>query len=143
MADAGSAPDAHVDAAPPLSFAADVYPIIALRCTACHTPTGSGVLEGHLDMTSGAASGAYGRLVNVNAMGTQTGGAGVTCAQSGLVRVVPGSALTSLLYEKVNSKLQNMPAPCGNPMPQPDTATALTTAQVGTIMEWIDEGANP
>jgi hypothetical protein len=141
--DASAALDARADAAP-LSFATDVYPIIALRCTACHVaPKGSGFTQGRLDMTTGGAAGAYAQLVNVMAMGIVPGGAGVTCAASGLTRVVPGDALISLLYQKVNSKLMATIAPCGDPMPDGTTAPALTVEEVGTIQTWIDDGAKP
>ncbi|HXX69289.1 MAG TPA: hypothetical protein VEK07_19045 [Polyangiaceae bacterium] len=153
-ADASVAPDARADAADAavLSFATDVYPIIAARCIACHTPTGDGVTEGHLDMTTNGATGAYAQLVNVAGMGNVAGTSGVTCAISGLTRVVPGSHLTSILYGKVESKITGDPAPCGNPMPEPDTqpnpndppvAEPLSTTEVTTIATWIDEGAKP
>lgn len=94
-------------------------------------------------MTTGGAAGAYAQLVNVMAMGNVPGGAGVTCAMSGLTRVVPGSALTSLVYQKVNSKLMGAIAPCGDPMPDGNTTPPLTMAEVVTIQTWIDDGAKP
>lgn len=127
----------------PLSFATDVYPIMTARCIACHTPQGTGVTMGHLDMTTGLASGAYSQLINVRAMGTVPGAVQLTCAMSDLIRVVPSSGATSLLYNKVNSKLLNMPALCGNTMPAAANAPPLTADQVATIKAWIDEGANP
>lgn len=136
------ATDAGLDAAP-LSFATDVYPILTDRCIACHTPGGAGLVNGRLDLTTNLADGAYAQLVMVRAMGTVAGGAATTCAASGLFRVVPGRAVTSLLYNKVNSKLMASPALCGNPMPNPMAAAALTAAQVMTIQRWINDGANP
>jgi hypothetical protein len=133
--------DAGGDAGPP-SFAIDVYPIITDRCIACHTPGGSGVNSGHLDLTTNLASGAYSQLM-MKAMGTVAGTAGTTCAASALTRVVPGSAAISLMYNKVNSKLMRAPALCGDPMPNPMAATPLTTQQVGIIRSWIDSGAKP
>jgi hypothetical protein len=97
---------------------------------------------GHLDMTTNLAAGAYSQLM-MRAMGTVPGTAATTCMASGLTRVVPGSAATSLLYNKVSSKLMGAPALCGNPMPNPAAAQPLTAAQVMTIENWIDEGANP
>lgn len=77
---------------------------------------------------------AYANLVGVKAKGMGA------CSTSGLTRVVPGSAQTSLLFEKVDSKLPQMSAPpCGDPMP--DDATALDQAQVDLIQAWIDDGA--
>jgi len=146
--DGSAAPDsatigeASAADAAPLSFAADVYPIITERCIACHTPGGTGFLVGHLDMTTNLAAGALAQLL-MPAMGTAAGTAGTTCAASALTRVVPGSAATSLLFDKVNSKLLGIPALCGNPMPNPPSAPPLTSAQVSTIGAWIDQGANP
>jgi mono/diheme cytochrome c family protein len=123
-----------------LGFAADVYPILTARCIACHTPRGSGVTTGGLDLTTNLATGAYAQLL-MRAMGIVPGTAGTTCAASALTRVVPGSAQISLLYNKVNSRLANMPALCGNPMPA--SGPPLTPAQVATIASWIDQGAKP
>ena len=41
------------------------------------------------------------------------------------------------------SKLMVAPALCGNPMPNPAAAPPLTSQQVTTIGDWIDQGANP
>jgi len=154
-ADASVAADARADAADAaaLSFANDVYPIIAARCIACHvSPGDGGVADGHLDMTTNGATGAYAQLVNVAGMGDVAGTSGVTCKASGLIRVVPGSHLTSILYGKVESKFTGGPAPCGNPMPEPDTqllptdppiAEPLSMPEITTIANWIDEGALP
>ena len=133
--------DATADGTVLLSFATDVYPILTARCIACHTPGGSGVLMGHLDLTTGLASGAYSQLLS-KAMGTAAGGAATTCTASALTRVVPDSSATSLFFNKVSSKLEGMPALCGNPMPSPAAAPSLTAAQVTTIQSWIDQGAN-
>jgi len=141
LADSTAAGEAGNDAGA-LSFAADVYPIITSRCIACHTPSGAGVVQGHLDMTTNLATGAYRQLM-MRAMGTVAGGAATTCAASGLTRVVPGSAATSLFYNKVNSKLSGVPALCGNPMPNPTAAPPLMTSEVVTIQNWIDQGARP
>jgi hypothetical protein len=137
--DAGATDDAAVDAGP-LSFARDVYPIMTARCIACHTPGGSGVSMGRLDLTTNLASGAYAQLL-MRAMGLVPGTSGTTCGASALTRVVPGSAQISLLYNKVESRLTNMPALCGNPMPA--SGAPLTAGQVATIASWIDQGANP
>jgi hypothetical protein len=74
-------------------------------------------------------------------MGTGTGSAGVTCASvSGLLRVHPGNASTSLIWQKVNAKLQGTTAPCGNPMPA-GAALALSQAEVDGLAAWINAGA--
>jgi hypothetical protein len=115
--------------------------VIGARCIGCHKPGGSGVTVGGLDMSTQAK--AYVDLVNVPAAGTGAGTSGVTCASlsPALLRVVPNNSAGSLIFEKVNSKLQSLPAPCGSPMPLPATAVALTQAQVDLIAGWIDAGA--
>jgi hypothetical protein len=104
--------------------------IISSRCLPCHS-VGTGATAGMLDMSSEQT--AYSNLVGVKAKGV--GG----CSASGLTRVIPGSAQTSLLYEKVKSKLTQGNPPCGDSMP--DDATTLSQAQVDLIETWIDEGA--
>ena len=133
--------DAGADGGP-LSFASDIYPILADRCIACHTPGGTGVLQGHLDFTTNLASGAFSQLM-MKAMGNVPGGAATTCAASGLTRVTPGVAVTSLLFNKVNSKLMGSPALCGDPMPNPAAAAAITSEQVALIETWINQSAKP
>jgi hypothetical protein len=104
--------------------------IISSRCLPCHS-VGTGATEGMLDMSSEQT--AYSNLVGVKAKGL--GG----CSASGLTRVIPGSAQTSLLYEKVKSKLTQANPPCGDSMPDDDTT--LSQAQVDLIETWIDDGA--
>jgi hypothetical protein len=99
-------------------------------------------VNGRLDYTTNLAAGAYSQLM-MKAMGNVAGTAALTCMASGLTRVVPKSAATSLLYNKVNSKLMGSPPLCGNAMPAPAAAPSLTAAQVATIRMWIDQGANP
>jgi len=86
---------------------------------------------------------AFANLVGVNAQGVGAGTSGVTCASvmPPLVRVTPGDANNSLLFNKVHSKLAGTPAPCGSPMPLPATATPLTQAEVDLISGWITAGA--
>jgi hypothetical protein len=113
--------------------------IIGVRCIGCHKPASSGVTIGMLDMSTPDA--AYSNLVGVSAQGTGAGTSGITCASSGLVRVVPGNAATSLLFNKTHSKLLGVLAPCGSPMPAGGTSVPLTAAQVDLISRWIDGGA--
>jgi hypothetical protein len=115
--------------------------IIGQRCTGCHRPGGSGVVVGMLDLSTPAA--AFANLVGVTAQGTGAGTSGVTCASvmPALVRVTPGDANASLLFNKVHSKLAGTPAPCGSPMPLPATAAPLTQAEVDLISAWITAGA--
>ena len=146
--DAGSSPpDSSTSTTPDsststLHFSTDIYaPIIEVRCVGCHgfAPDGGagpGISFGKLDLSSVDAG--YANLVNVAA-------AGVACGEAdggGPIRVVPGSAATSLLYEKVNG-FTTAP-PCGHPMPEsgeiPDGGQALVVQQVES---WINQGALP
>jgi hypothetical protein len=78
----------------------------------------------------------------VAAQGTGAGSSNVTCASvSNLLRVEPGNATGSLLWQKVNSKLQGVSAPCGNPMPA-GSGAALTQQQIDAIAGWINSGAH-
>lgn len=115
--------------------------IISQRCVGCHRPGGGGLTVGGLDMST--ATVAYNSLVGVNAAGTGAGASGITCASvmPPLVRVTPSSSATSLLFNKVHSKLVAAPAPCGSPMPLPTAAASLTAAEVDLIAAWIDAGA--
>jgi hypothetical protein len=115
--------------------------VISRRCTGCHHPGGSGVTVGMLDMSTLAV--AYASLVGVPAMGIGAGASGITCASAmpPLARVSPNDSAHSLLFDKVNSKLQGTNAPCGSPMPLPASGVPLTQAQVNLIAAWIDAGA--
>jgi hypothetical protein len=101
--------------------------IIAQRCAPCHTtPTGIGVTQGHLDMTSGPV--AYQSLVN-------TATNGIACAGHG-TRVIPGNPQQSIMYLKVDL---TDAAPCGSKMPL--GLAPLSAAEVGQIHDWIMGGA--
>jgi hypothetical protein len=115
--------------------------IIGARCISCHKPGSSGVTVGQLDMSTPAA--AYANLVGVTAKGTGAGTSGITCASVNppLVRVAPSDSASSLLFNKVHSKLVATTAPCGSPMPLPSSALALTAAEVDLIAAWVNGGA--
>jgi hypothetical protein len=114
--------------------------IIDKRCTGCHHPGGSGFTVGKLDMSSQDV--AYADLVGVDAQGTGAGASGVTCASAmpPLVRVVPGDAAGSLLFNKVDSKFTGTNPLCGSPMP-PGSEAPLTEDEVFLIAAWITAGA--
>jgi len=138
-----------------VAFGANVYgSIIAARCLACHGPTadggpGTGIQFGHLDMSTQAA--AYANLVGdgggVPADGVACGPLGA----DGLLRVVPGSPTTSLIYNKLASNdgdggsiLLADGGPmvfCGNPMPLHHPA--ISASDLGTVHDWISQGATP
>ena len=139
------------DAAVTLSFNTDVYtPILSKRCIGCHGPTadggaGSGISSGKLDL--GTEPNAYTNLVGAPAAGK----ACATLGGQGLVRVKPGDPNTSLLYNKLASNdgdggiillADGGPSVlCGNPMPL--HGHALAAADLGTIHDWIQQGATP
>jgi hypothetical protein len=121
-------PDAIEDAGPGFS---EVYStIVSGRCLPCHS-SGGGVMFGNLDMSTEQT--AYANLVGVKAAGVGD------CGRSGLTRVVPGSAATSLMFNKVNAKLKQIAPPCGDTMP--DDQTVLNQTQVDLIESWINDGA--
>jgi hypothetical protein len=113
--------------------------IISQRCVSCHRPGGGGFNVGRLDMST--ADAAFANLVGVAAQGTGAGTSGVACGTAGLTRVVAGDAANSLIFNKTNSKLQGVLAPCGSPMPTPAGASPLTAGQVELIRNWITAGA--
>lgn len=125
---------------PPPTFTSVYTAIIEAHCTGCHHPGGSGVTVGQLDMSSQGV--AYADLVGVAAQGTAAGASGVACASAmpPLVRVVPGDAASSLLFNKVDAKLAGTNPPCGSPMPL-GAAPPLTEDEVFLIAAWIDAGA--
>lgn len=75
----------------------------------------------------GSREQAYEALVGVAAMG-------LACADSGLVRVVPGDPAASLLLMKLAVQ-----PPCGVSMPAPDAL--LRESQITAIRRWIELGA--
>jgi hypothetical protein len=119
--------------------------IISQRCISCHQPGKGGVVTGMLDMSTFGK--AYADLVGVPAAGVGAGASGVMCASLGtpadggaaLLRVAPGDAADSLIYEKVSSKLAGTNPPCGSAMPL--GGAALTQPQVDLIGAWIAGGA--
>jgi hypothetical protein len=127
----------------PLSFSADIYgPIVQHHCIGCHGPTadggpGSGIAFGHLDMSSVDAG--FANLVNVAAAG---GACELIDGSAGPVRVVPGNAAASLLYDKVNGF--TVAPVCGSPMPKSgEIGDGGQAAVVGAIQTWINQGALP
>jgi polyvinyl alcohol dehydrogenase (cytochrome) len=91
----------------------------------CNTPLCHGGDAGGLSMAT--QEDAYTALVGVAATGEP-------CAAAGLLRVTPGDAAASLLWDKVS---QRNPS-CGDPMP---IATALSAQDMQRIRDWIERGA--
>lgn len=90
--------------------------------SSCH---GSNLGAGGLSFQSQQR--AYDELVDIAAMGA-------LCAENGGVRVVPGDAAASLLFDKVS----NAEPSCGDPMP---ISGMLDPDQIDRIRTWIEAGA--
>jgi hypothetical protein len=97
--------------------------VLGPNCSSHHA---AGQADSFLDMSTKSA--AYDSLVGVKASGP-------ACGSSAAVRVVPGSASTSLLYEKVSMTTP----PCGSQMPL--GLTPLSSADQQMIEAWINAGA--
>ena len=118
---------APVDAGPAGTFTQIYTDIIAKKCIGCHTTlAGSGVTDGHLDMTS--QDNAYKNLVNTPTAGLACGGMGT--------RVTPGHSDTSFMFNKINP---GTAAPCGSKMPL--FGPPLLAAEAALIAGWINAGA--
>jgi hypothetical protein len=104
-----------------LAWEADVYtPIIAPTCT-CHAAGSGGLVMGD------TAASAYAALVGV---ASTNGG--------GLNYVEPGNSAMSYMYHKVNNTQADVGG-VGGRMP---LGGMLEQAQIDTIKQWIDDGAN-
>ena len=99
-------------AADSVSFDADIRPIFAQHCVACH----GGVKQ------AGGLSLVY--RDNIFAGG-----------DSGAPAVVPGDVAASYLMERVTELDPDMR------MPPADHGLALSEAEIGTLRQWINEGA--
>jgi hypothetical protein len=76
----------------------------------------------------------YRALVNVKAMGVNPPNSkSENCADSGLMRVVPGKPDDSLLVKKLEGT-----QPCGDPMP---IGNKLSDEQISQVRAWIENGA--
>ncbi len=116
--DAEPAADAEPEDAgpgPAVTFTQVYAQVIQANCS-CHTLGASGGLQ------MGSANSAYANLVNVTSAG-----------YAPAIRVVPGAAARSLLFDKVTGNRFGNQMPLGNP--------ALSGAQVSLIQQWIDGGA--
>jgi len=101
----------------PAVSAADVQPIWQRSCTACHGPP---VPVAGVDLSSIAAA--------------ERTAVGVASSASALLRVAPGDHARSYLMRKLIGSLGFV----GLPMPPTDL---LPAAQLRTIADWIDSGA--
>ncbi|MGA2451174.1 MAG: hypothetical protein ABTD50_21140 [Polyangiaceae bacterium] len=141
--DAGEGGGSGLDAGPmdagegggSVTFTMVYTDIIGPICSGCHAPGHGGFTNGNLDMSTQPL--AFVDLVGDAGTGVVAMGTG--CGTSGDLRVDPGNASMSLIWEKVNAKLQDAGAPCGSPMPL--GSAVLTQAQVNEIAAWINSGA--
>lgn len=97
----------------PLTYQADIKPIIDTNCVSCHVPGGAGYEKSGLRMDSHEA------LLK----GTKFGPV-----------VVPGSSVSSTLYLLVAGKADPS-------IRMPHGQAALPDADVAKIATWIDQGA--
>lgn len=97
----------------PLSFQADVKPILDANCVACHVPGGEGYDKTGLQLDS------YEAVMK----GTQFGPV-----------VVAGSSVSSTLYRVVSGQADPS-------IRMPHGQGALPDADVATLAAWIDQGA--
>jgi hypothetical protein len=117
----------------PLSYATNIAPIIASKCSPCHTTQAA---AGY-DWT-------YANLVTNSAV-TNAATKGCVFLLSPGKRVVPGDPDHSLLYVKITGDVEQLGGAhnCGLPMPDPTSQLSLTTNEIDTIFAWIMNGANP
>ncbi|HVZ75273.1 MAG TPA: DUF1592 domain-containing protein [Polyangia bacterium] len=116
------------------SYATDIAPIIANRCSPCHTT----------DMKAGAGTNwTYDTLVT-NGTVTAALTKGCIFLSAPPRRVVPGDPDHSLLWIKLTSDThQAMVNNCGDHMPLPSSGKMLTTGELDAVQHWIQQGAKP
>jgi hypothetical protein len=120
---------------PPVSdptYAKDIAPIIANRCSPCHTT----------DAKAGF-NWSYDNLVTNTAV---TNATTVKCTYliAPARRVIPGDADHSLLWTKLTlDETQATVHNCGEPMPLPSSGKTVPTSELDTIYRWIQQGAKP
>lgn len=101
-------------APPPVSYSADVKPIIDKYCAECHVPGGEGA----------QASGFVAETYDTVMKGTKYGPV-----------VVAGDPLSSSFYRLVAGKVDPS-------IQMPHGKEALSEKEVATIERWIEQGAN-
>jgi hypothetical protein len=106
----------------PVSYSADVQPILTESCLSCHNRAGEG------SVTSGFSVGSYDDVLEGTSLGPV---------------VIPGSSESSNLYRVIAMKT----APEIRMPPHHDVSWAegrgvpLSEEQIKTIKDWIDQGA--
>ena len=111
-------------ASPPsaVSFANDVQPILTAKCVQCHSVAAEGVAASGVNLSD------YGGVMKGTTFGPI---------------VVPESSESSVLYLTVAHLTEpeiHMPPHHRDAMAE-GRGTSLTEAEIGTIKDWIDQGA--
>ena len=116
----------------PISYATSVAPILANKCSPCHTT----------QMAAGY-NWSYDTLVT-NSTVTNAATKGCVFIMNPGKRVVPGDPDHSLLVIKITEDAHQTAANnCGLPMPNPTSGKTMTTLEVDTIRAWVKGGALP
>jgi hypothetical protein len=133
MPDGGVAPEVG-SVTPPavLGFAKDIAPIIASKCSPCHTTDA----KAGLNWT-------YDTLVT-NSSVTNAATKACTYISQPPKRVIPGDPDRSLLWTKLTlDTTQATVHGCGDPMPPPTSGKSLLTSELDVFHNWIQQGAKP
>ena len=116
----------------PLSYAKHIAPIVADRCSPCHTTEA----KAGLNFT-------YDNLVT-NSTVTNTLTKGCALALMPVKRVIAGDPDHSLLWIKLNNDDHVTTTQfCGDHMLQNASGKVVPTVQLDTIQRWIQQGALP
>jgi hypothetical protein len=130
---AGSAGSSGTVPTGPISYATTIAPIIANKCSPCHTT-----------MMAAGSNWTYDTLVTNSAVTNAATKSCVFLIAPGK-RVVAGDPDHSLLFIKITEDMEQLGGThnCGLPMPNPSSGKTLTTLEIDTIRAWIRGGALP
>jgi hypothetical protein len=115
-----------------LSYAKDIAPIIAAKCSPCHTTDAKAGLNWTYDTL----------VTNTNVTNPTT----IKCTYLSQPpkRVIPGDPDRSLLWTKLTlDTTQATVHGCGDPMPLLTSGKSLLTSELDTFHNWIQQGAKP
>jgi hypothetical protein len=115
-----------------LSFARDIAPIIASKCSPCHTTEAKAGLNFNYDNL----------VTNTNVTNATTNKC--TYISQPAKRVIPGDPDHSLLWTKMTlDTTQATVHACGEMMPPPTSGKVLLTVELDAFHNWIQQGAKP